>query len=132
VTRGSRPKRPSSSRGFARKACEAWGSFGIENRQPKVFLFFSRRQQLPKEKTIHFILFLFLFIFCFFFASASGQTANCVRRGEGRARDGGGGEGTGGGRRGGEKRVCPYGRIFTSVDGKIRPWDKRGPTRTSE
>jgi hypothetical protein len=37
VTRGTRPKKPSSSRGFACKARRAWGSWGLktENRKPK-------------------------------------------------------------------------------------------------
>jgi hypothetical protein len=39
VTRGTRPKKPSSSRGFAREARGArgvWGVWGIENRKPKI------------------------------------------------------------------------------------------------
>jgi hypothetical protein len=30
VTRGTRPKKPSSSHGFARKAQGAWGSWGLK------------------------------------------------------------------------------------------------------
>jgi hypothetical protein len=42
VTRGTRPKKPSSSRGFAREARGAWGVWGFwglktENRKPKIF-----------------------------------------------------------------------------------------------
>jgi hypothetical protein len=55
VTRGTRPKKPSSSRGFARGARGVWGVWGVwgfwglktENRKPKISLFPSR-QQLPK------------------------------------------------------------------------------------
>jgi hypothetical protein len=52
VTRGIRPKKPSSSRGCAceaRRARGVWGFWGLktENRKPKISLFPSR-QQLPK------------------------------------------------------------------------------------
>jgi hypothetical protein len=50
VTRGTRPKKPSSSRGFAHEARGARGVWGLktENRKPKITLFPSR-QQLPKK-----------------------------------------------------------------------------------
>jgi hypothetical protein len=60
VTRGTRPKKPSSSRGFAREARRArgvwkvrgvWGFWGlkIENRKLKKISLFPSRQQLPKK-----------------------------------------------------------------------------------
>jgi hypothetical protein len=61
VTRGTRPKKPSSSRGFAREAHGArgvrgvwgfWGFWGLktENRKLKKNSLFPSRQQLPKKK----------------------------------------------------------------------------------
>jgi hypothetical protein len=53
VTRGTRPKKPSSSRGFAHGAQGAWGSWGswglkTKNQKPNIFFLFSSRQ-LPKK-----------------------------------------------------------------------------------
>jgi hypothetical protein len=46
VTRGTRPKKPSSSRGFAREARGVWGFWGLktENRKLKIekILFLSK------------------------------------------------------------------------------------------
>jgi hypothetical protein len=67
VTRGTRPKKP-SSRGFAREARGArgvrgvwgfWGFWGLEteNRKLKIISLFPSWQQLPK-KLFYFILFL--------------------------------------------------------------------------
>jgi hypothetical protein len=58
VTRGTRPKKPSSSRGFAREtrgAWGAWGSWGLKTENRNYFFLLSRWQQLPQ---IYFILFL--------------------------------------------------------------------------
>jgi hypothetical protein len=61
VTRGTWPKKPSCSRGFAREAREArgvrefWGFWGLktetENQKPKIEKnsLFPSRQQLPKK-----------------------------------------------------------------------------------
>jgi hypothetical protein len=56
VARGTRPKKSSSFRGFAREAYGAWGSWGLKTENRTFFspLFFSK--QLPKK-------FIYLFIF---------------------------------------------------------------------
>jgi hypothetical protein len=63
VTKGTRLKKPSSSRGFARKARGtrgtrgtqgAWGSWGL--RTENQFFFFSSQQQLPKKKIFKIFL----------------------------------------------------------------------------
>jgi hypothetical protein len=70
VTRGTRPKKPSSSHGFA---CEArgargvWGFWGLktENRKLKIEKKFSLSKLATTTKKI---IYLFIFIyFCFFF-----------------------------------------------------------------
>jgi hypothetical protein len=54
VTRGTRPKKPSSSRGFAREAHGArgvWGFWGLKTENCKLeFSLFSSWHQLPKKK----------------------------------------------------------------------------------
>jgi hypothetical protein len=54
VTRGTRPKKPSSSRGFAREARGARGSRGLktENRKPNIFFPLFSSRQLPKKNLI--------------------------------------------------------------------------------
>jgi hypothetical protein len=47
VTRGTRPKKPFSSRGFA---CEARGSSGSWGSKTEHFFFFFSSRQLPKKK----------------------------------------------------------------------------------
>jgi hypothetical protein len=89
VTRGTRPKKPSSSRGFAREARGtrgAWGSWGlkIENR---IFFFSFQDGNNYKRKR-------FLFLFLFFCADS-----RLCPQGGGEAREGGG--------EGGENRVRP-------------------------
>jgi hypothetical protein len=69
VTRGTRLKKPSSSRGFTCKARGAWGSWGLKT---EIFFF-----SLFKPATTT----NFIFIIIFFRASA--QTVDCVRRGGG-------------------------------------------------
>jgi hypothetical protein len=65
VTRGTRPEKPSSCRGFARKARGAWGTRGswglkTENRKPKYFFpSFPASNNNPN-------LFIYLFIYIFF------------------------------------------------------------------
>jgi hypothetical protein len=70
VTRGTRPKKPSSSRGFARGACgargtrgtrESWGSWGSKTEH--FFPLFSSSQQLKE-------FFLFIFYFFIFFRAS--------------------------------------------------------------
>jgi hypothetical protein len=96
VTRGTRPKKPSSSRGFAcathgaRGARGAWGSWGLKTENLNFFLSFqagNNYQKIFKKINLFFI---------FYFFRASVRTADCVRRR-------GGGDGTGGGK-GGEGR----------------------------
>jgi hypothetical protein len=68
VTRGTRPKKPSSSRGFAHEACGArgsWGSWGLKTENQT---FFSSLFQQPTTK----------FYFYFYFFCASARTS-CVR-----------------------------------------------------
>jgi hypothetical protein len=36
LTRGTRPKKPSSSRGFAREARTAWGFWGLKTKNRKL------------------------------------------------------------------------------------------------
>jgi hypothetical protein len=50
MTRGTRPKKPSSSRGFTRKTWGFWGFWGLktENRKLKKKSLFPSQQQLPK------------------------------------------------------------------------------------
>jgi hypothetical protein len=62
VTRGTRPKKPFSSRGFAREACGAWGDWGFwglktENRKLKI----ETLSFQAKKKKIIFFLFFFIF-----------------------------------------------------------------------
>jgi hypothetical protein len=57
VTRGTRPKKPSSSRGFARGARGAWG-LKTENRN--FFLSFQDGNNYQKKKKTIFILFYFI------------------------------------------------------------------------
>jgi hypothetical protein len=74
VTRGTRPKKPSSSRGFAREARGAWGalgSWGSSGLKTEFFSLFSRREQLPK-KYIYLFIYIYLLLL---FASALG----CIR-----------------------------------------------------
>jgi hypothetical protein len=63
VTRGTRPKKPSSSRGFAREARGARGSWGLKTETEHFFPLFSSRQ-LPKKINFFYFLFLFLFFSC--------------------------------------------------------------------
>jgi hypothetical protein len=66
VTRGTRPKKPSSSRGFACEAWGAWRSWGLKTENRKKNSLFSSRKQLPKIKIkIKNLFFIFyFFIFC--------------------------------------------------------------------
>jgi hypothetical protein len=155
VTRRSRPKKPSSSRGFAHEACGAlgfmgsWGSWGLKTENQNLFFSFPAGNNYQKN------YFFKLFFYFIFFEHLRGQqpaSARCRREGKG-------GEGRGGeGREG--RRECvrtdatriradalypsklirfarPCGRIFTATDGKNHPrvksylQDKRGLARTS-
>jgi hypothetical protein len=64
VPRGTRPKKPSSSRSFAREACGAWGSWGpwglkTGNRKPNIcFLSFPATNN---QKKLIFIFIIYLF-----------------------------------------------------------------------
>jgi hypothetical protein len=49
VTRGTRPKKPSSSRGFAHEAHGARGAWGLKTETKHFFPLFSSGQQLPKK-----------------------------------------------------------------------------------
>jgi hypothetical protein len=94
VSRGTRPKKPSSSRGFARKACGArgfQGFWGLKTKNQKLKIENCKSLSKPETttkkifKTI-FILFLFLFI-------ASARTQPYVRVDAGTAGEGGRGGG---------------------------------------
>jgi hypothetical protein len=67
VTRGTRPKKPSSSCSFAR---EAWGAWGLKTENQNLFLSFQDSNKYLKNN------FKFFFIF---FASASARTHPSVR-----------------------------------------------------
>jgi hypothetical protein len=73
VTRGTRPKKPSSSCGFAWGVWGVWGFWGLktENRILKIEKnsLFPSRQQLPKKKKKKILI--------FFFFSASARTRSC-------------------------------------------------------
>jgi hypothetical protein len=59
VTRGTRPKKPSSSRGFACEARGARGTWGSWGSKIEIFFaLFSSQQQQPK---IYFILYIYIF-----------------------------------------------------------------------
>jgi hypothetical protein len=89
VTRGTRPKKPSSSRGLAHEARGARGVWGVrgfrglktENCKKKIL--FPSRQQLP-----NFYFFIFLF-----FSRPHGQPRGQPRGGRERGEGEGGGEG---------------------------------------
>jgi hypothetical protein len=110
VTRGTRPKKPSSSRGFARKARQARrargarGSRGLKTENRNFFSLFRSWQQLP-------IFFIIVIIFLVS-ASAFVWTADRVRRGWGREGEGGNESVRA------DAGLHPCGRIFTSADGK--------------
>jgi hypothetical protein len=59
VTRGTRPKKPSSSRGFAREARGAWGSWGLKTENQIIFfsLFKPATTTKNKNKNLKKILF---------------------------------------------------------------------------
>jgi hypothetical protein len=81
VTRGTRPKKPSSSRVFAREARGVWG-LKTENCK---FLSFQAGNNY--QKNLNKILFYFILYFFIYFFLAFARTANSVRRerrGEGR------------------------------------------------
>jgi hypothetical protein len=90
VTRGTRPKKPSSSRGFACEARGGRGFWGLKTENCKFFSLFPSRQQLPKKILKKIYLFLI-------FISASARIA------EGR-------EGEGGGREREGREMRPRGR----------------------
>jgi hypothetical protein len=123
VTRGTRPKKPSSSRGFAREAREARGSRGSWGLKTEIFFSLFKPAITPKNK-------------------------NKFRE-EGSSRDGEGSrEGEGEGRQGKQfasaRMHCvrmdvelrPHGWIFSRTDGKncprvkSRPRGKCGRART--
>jgi hypothetical protein len=68
VTRETRPKKPSSSRGFAREARGAWGAWGLKIEH--FFPLFSSRQ-LAKN---------YLFIYLFSFLRVRADASACPRR----------------------------------------------------
>jgi hypothetical protein len=114
VTRGTRLKKPSSSRGFARKACGArgvWGFWGLKTKNQK-FLSFEAGNNYQKNK----------YIYIFFFSRARGRspTADCVRGGGRRGGEGRGGEG-GGGRECVflSRRPCPRGRVLLPARARL-------------
>jgi hypothetical protein len=94
VTRGTRPKKPSSSRDFALEARRArggrgvwgfWGFWGLKTEDCKFLSFQAGNNYQKKEKRK---IFLFLF-FIFIFSSAHGQQTASSREGGG---EGGRGE----------------------------------------
>jgi hypothetical protein len=76
VTRETRPKKPSSSRGFAREARGAWGvrevrGLKTENRKLKIEKKFSLSKLATTTKFFYFLFFIYLFcLFIYLFASA--------------------------------------------------------------
>jgi hypothetical protein len=71
MTRGTRPKKPSSSRGFAREAHGAqgvWGFWGLKTENCKLFSFQAGQIYL-------FILFFILFYFILFFSRVRADVA---------------------------------------------------------
>jgi hypothetical protein len=82
VTRGTRPKKPSSSRGFARVARGArgvwgfWGFWGLktENRKLKIEKEFSLPLSRPATTTKKKLFFIFLFFLFYFFSRPRGFT----------------------------------------------------------
>jgi hypothetical protein len=119
VTRGTRPEKPSSSRGFAREARGAWGFWDFGDRKPKIvncnfFLSFQAGNNYQIYLFFKYF-FYFLFLFCFF---------ACARIAVGRE-----GEGGGEGREvRPHRRPCPRGRWGASAqthhvraDARMRP-----------
>jgi hypothetical protein len=99
VTRGTRPKKPSSSRGFAHEARRSRGSWGSWGLKTEFFFLFSSRQQLPK-KIIIIIIFSSVRVRADAARSCRQQTASA-------------GEGGGEGRRGREQ-MRPRGRAVSA------------------
>jgi hypothetical protein len=102
VTRGTRPKKPSSSRGFAREARGAWGVrgfWGLKTENCKLFISFQAGNNYQKKiiKIYNFFYFYFLFYFLFYFFASAWSAEG--REGEegGREREGREGEGGEGG-----------------------------------
>jgi hypothetical protein len=82
VTRGTRPKKPSSSRGFVRAARGARGtrgSWGLKTGNQNIFspLFLRQQQQ-----------FFFIFLFFYFFCDPTGAGLGALRAIRGARRDG--------------------------------------------
>jgi hypothetical protein len=113
VTRGTRPKKPSSSRDFAcefygaRGVWEVWGFWGLKTENCK-FLFFQAGNNYQKK----ILFFIFIFIFIFFPRVRANHRLRPQGRGKGRE----------GEVRGGRKcvrprrRPCPHGRWGASAD----------------
>jgi hypothetical protein len=92
VTKGTRPKKPSSFRGFTGKARGARGFWGLKtkNRKPKTenckfFLSFQAGNNYEKKFITFFIFFNLFFIFLFFHvrADSKGEGVRGGRGGEG-------------------------------------------------
>jgi hypothetical protein len=125
VTRGTRPKKPSSSRGFTREARGAQGCRGSRGSRGSW-----RSWQLKTENQIFFLSIqagnnyqkkfnLFLFLFLFFKASASARIVDCFHRGGGR-----GGEGRGG------NECVRMDAALVRADAGLRPHGLAVSTRT--
>jgi hypothetical protein len=85
VPRGTRPKKPSSSRGFAREARGAQGSGGSWGLKTKNQIFFSFLFKTATTTKKYIYLFIYLFFILFFLHPRP--------QGGGEAREGGGEEG---------------------------------------
>jgi hypothetical protein len=86
VTRGTRPKKPSSSRGFGREAHGVRGVrgfWGLKTENCKFFSLFPSRQQLPN----------FFNNFIIFFRTSAQTVEGREGEGAGEGREGEGGEG---------------------------------------
>jgi hypothetical protein len=117
MTRGTRPKKPSCSRGFAckargsRRTWGTWGTWGLKTENRIFFFSFQAGNNCQKKNFKNKIKYLFIY----FRASASVQTADYVRRGGGRG--GEAREGTNASARTPRVRA----RVVTATDGQTRP-----------
>jgi hypothetical protein len=106
VTRGTRPKKPSSSRSFARGARGAWGSQGLKTKI--LFSFFKTATTTKKRQ---------FFILFYFFERLRPHEQQTTSAGEGRGR--------GGEERGGNK--CVYADAgYVRADVGLRPRERTG------
>jgi hypothetical protein len=59
VTRGTRPKKPSSSRGFTREARGSWGSWGLKIENQNIFSPLFQPATTTKKNNFYFLFFIF-------------------------------------------------------------------------